>query len=90
MARKLRKEFAGEVGPLAYRPRVNRGMNMRISNRTRCEGLIVCALLLGSSGNSAEDAYSLADVVNANPANALSLCDDLDSRVSDIEWRLNM
>lgn len=34
--------------------------------------------------------YDLADAARANSANALSLCSDLDSRVSDIETRLNM
>lgn len=63
---------------------------MRISNRTRCEMLLAMALGLGSCGISADDAYSLADVANANAANALSICDDLDSRVTDIEVRLDM
>lgn len=63
---------------------------------------LASVVLLGSCGDNAyhrftkgdfdrlQEAHDLADVANANAGYALRLCDDLDSRVSNIESRLSM
>lgn len=59
------------------------------------EILILSALLLGSCGDSAprrftKGDYNRLDVADVNGRNALSRVSDLESRVSEIESKLNM
>lgn len=64
---------------------------MKISTRVRFELLIVGALAVGSCDyHSPEETYDLADVANANARNALARCDQMESRIEEIESRLNM
>lgn len=64
---------------------------MQLSKRIRFEMLIVGCLMLGSCNyHSPAETYDLAQVANANAANALNKCSDLEDRLSDVESRLNM
>ena len=60
---------------------------MRLTIHARIELTIVAALLLGSCTPEWEDRLDVADV---NARNALAQAADLESRVSEIESRLNM
>lgn len=60
---------------------------MRLTLHAKIEFAIVAALLLGSCKAEWEDRLDVADV---NARNALSHAADLESRVSEIEDRLNM
>ncbi|TSB03960.1 hypothetical protein [Sphingorhabdus contaminans] len=60
---------------------------MRLTLHAKIELAIVAALLLGSCEAEWEDRLDVADV---NARNALAQAADLESRVSDIEDRLNM
>ena len=60
---------------------------MRFTLHAKIELAIVAALLLGSCKAEWEDRLDVADV---NARNALSHAADLESRVSEIEDRLNM
>lgn len=75
---------------------------MRLSLHARFEIVIAALLLLGSCGDSAyhrftegdynhlQEAYDVADQANADAGDALDKCNDLETRVSDIETKLNM
>lgn len=61
---------------------------MQIPRRLPYEVLIIASLLLGSCSRPEwEDRLDVADV---NARNAIARVDDLESRVSDLEQRLNM
>lgn len=64
---------------------------LQLSKRVRFELLIAGAILLGScDDHSSAETYDLADVANVNARNALARCDELESRINDIETKLNM
>ena len=60
---------------------------MRLTIHARIELTIVAALLLGSCTPEWEDRIDVADV---NARNAIYKVNELESRVSEIESRLNM
>lgn len=64
---------------------------LKVSVRTKCEFLVVATLLLGScGGHTPDEAYGLAERASGRAFEALKQCDDLDSRVSEIEGRLGL
>jgi hypothetical protein len=68
---------------------------MKARKRLAHEVIIAAAFLLGSCASdgkmhSLAETYDLADTANANARNALAKCDELQSRLSDVESRLNM
>ncbi len=66
----------------------------KLSKHLKTELLVLAAFAVGScSGNdfhSPAEIYDLADVANANARNALYQCNEMESRIEEIESRLNM
>ena len=68
---------------------------MKLSRHTRTELLILTALALGSCGSSAPRTFTAGDydrlnVSDVNARNAIARMDALESRVDEIESRLDM
>lgn len=67
---------------------------MRFPRRLPYEAIIIAGLLLGSCGQNAsrrftEGDYDRLDVADANSRNAIYRVNELESRVEELERRLN-
>jgi hypothetical protein len=68
---------------------------MKLSRHARIELLICTAIVLGSCGSNARRTFTAGDydrleVADVNARNAIARVDALESRISEIESKLNM